>query len=99
MPEDVPSMEVLGCQLLEHDQCIDVPQALMIESARKRAHHRKPEFLPKANRPFIGGGDQVELHGTKAHRDGLCFRMLAHGRRDALALRLWSNDVAAVADM
>jgi len=48
MPEDVPSMEVLGCQLLEHDQCIDVPQALMIESARKRAYHRVPELLPKA---------------------------------------------------
>jgi len=92
-------MEGLGCQLLVHDQGIDEPKALMAESTRKCTDDVEAELLPEANRPFIRGNDQVELHGEETHGCGLMLRMLTHGRSNALALSLGRDNVAAVADM
>ena len=67
MLEDVLSMEGLGCKRLEHDVCIDEPEALMAESTRKCSDNGEAMLLPKANRSRVSGCDQIELHGAKAH--------------------------------
>src|SRR6516162_4794566 len=84
------------CELLEHDQCVDVAERLVVECAGKPACHRKSQSLPKANGPRVCRDNEIELHRLEAHCEGLCLRMLAHQRGNAATLRRSSDNVATI---
>ena len=75
---DVSTMEGSGCQPLEHHIGVDVAIERVPEGARKGTRNVKAQLLPKANRSFVGGHDQVELHGAETELYSFGLRMLAH---------------------
>ena len=71
----------------------------MAEGTREPSRNDKPELLPQPHGPFVGGDDEIELHGGEATRTRLIERMCAHGAGDAAAERVRRNDITAVGDV
>ncbi len=71
----------------------------MIESSGQTPHDLEAELLPEVNGGFVGGGDEVELHGFVAEFFGDLLGVQAHGGGQASASGGGSDHIAAVADM
>ena len=68
----------------------------MPKGFREAAEDRKSKALPEPHRPFIGGHDEIELHGAEAPGPGTIQGMRAHGAGDTSTGRGGCGNVAAV---
>ena len=73
----------LRFQPLVHDQRINVAFGWMTERFWQAPHGREAKLVPKPDRPFIAGRDEIELHGLVPKLPCDRLRVLAHRRLDS----------------